>query len=134
MRFYTGAVPEELERLKPEERRGVYRMLRLEVSASSDGTLEARAVLVEGLLVGPKDGRAVCDPEPAPLCIAGRRMQEQYRSLQAAFPSGASPVIDPPVPPLLEPRLPQPSSRNPCPHVLFCELLQELVVRLAVPR
>jgi hypothetical protein len=40
MGFYTGAVPEELERLKPEERRGVYRMLRLEVSASSDGTLQ----------------------------------------------------------------------------------------------
>jgi hypothetical protein len=71
MGFYPGAVPEELERLKPEERRGVYRMLRLEVSASSDGTLEARGVLVEGLLVegilvGPEDGRAVCDPELAP--------------------------------------------------------------------
>jgi hypothetical protein len=56
MGFYTGAVPEELERLKPEERRGVYRMLRLEVSASSDGTLEARGVLVEGLRVGSEDG------------------------------------------------------------------------------
>ena len=79
MGFYTGAMAEELERLKPEERRGVCGMVRLEVSASSDGTLEARGVLVEGLLVegllvGPEDGRSVCDPEPALSRIAGRRM------------------------------------------------------------
>jgi hypothetical protein len=75
MGFYTSAVPEELERLKPEERRGVYRMLRLKVSASSDGTLEARGVLVEGLLVGPRGRRAVCEPELALSRIAGWRMQ-----------------------------------------------------------
>ena len=134
MGFYPGAVPEELERLKPEERRGVYRMLRLEVSASSDGTLEARAVLVEGLLVVTEDGRAVCEIELAPSCIAGRRMQEKYTSLQVAFSFGASPVIEPPVPPLLEPRLPQPIRSDPGPHIPFFEVLQELVVRLAVPR
>jgi hypothetical protein len=66
MGFYTGAVAEDLERLKPEERRGVYRMLRLEVSASSDGTLEARGVLLEGLRIGPEDGRAVCELDLAP--------------------------------------------------------------------
>jgi hypothetical protein len=54
--------------------------------------------------------------------------------LQAAFPLGASPVIEPPVPPLLEPRLPQPISRDPGSHIPFCELLHELVVRLAVAR
>ena len=70
-----GAVPEDLEWLGREERRRTYGMLRLEVSARSDGTLEARGVLVEGLLVGPEDGRSVCDPEPAPSGIAGRRMQ-----------------------------------------------------------
>jgi hypothetical protein len=37
MEFYVGAVPEELERLKPEERRRVYGMLRLEVSARRTG-------------------------------------------------------------------------------------------------
>jgi hypothetical protein len=86
MGFYPGAVPEELERLKPEERRGVYRMLRLEVSASSDGTLEARGVLVEGLLVGPEDGRSVCDPEPAPSGIAGRRMQRNIVRYRRPYP------------------------------------------------
>ena len=33
MEFYTGAVPEELGRLKPEERRRVYGLLRFEVLA-----------------------------------------------------------------------------------------------------
>ena len=66
MGFYPDAVPEELERLKPEERRGVYRMLRLEVSASSDGTLEARGVLLEGLRIGPEDGHTVCQTTLAP--------------------------------------------------------------------
>ena len=36
------------------------------------------------------------------------------------------------VPPLLEPRLPQPGSRGPCSHVPFYELLYELVERFAV--
>jgi hypothetical protein len=63
--FYAGALPEELERLKPEERRRIYRMLRFEVSARSNGTLEARGILGENLRVGSEDGRAVCDPELA---------------------------------------------------------------------
>ena len=96
MGFYTGAVAEDLERLKPEERRGVYRMLRLEVSASSDGTLEARGVLVEGLLlegllVGPEDGRSVCDPELAPSGIAGRRMQRNILRYRWRSPLGPPP-------------------------------------------
>ena len=33
MEFYAGAVPEELGRLKPEERRWVYGLLRFEVLA-----------------------------------------------------------------------------------------------------
>src|SRR5829696_729893 len=53
---------------------------------------------------------------------------------KAAFPFVASPVIEPPVPPLLEPRLPQPICRDPGPHIHFFEILQELVVRLAVAR
>jgi hypothetical protein len=58
-----GAVPEGLEWLGREERRRTYGMLRLEVSARSDGTLERfanRAVpckdIVHGdLLERPKD-------------------------------------------------------------------------------
>ena len=58
----------------------------------------------------------------------------EYTSLQAAFSSGPSSVIEPPVLPLLEPRLPQPISRYPCPHIPFCEILHELVVHFAVAR
>ena len=72
MEGYAGAVPEKLERLSPEKRRRIYGMLRLEVSARPDGTLEARGVLVEGLRVGPEYGRAVCDPELAPRCTCRR--------------------------------------------------------------
>src|SRR5215213_6785382 len=47
MEFYTGAVPEELERLEPEERRRVYGMLRLEVLVRPEGTLKAHGILGE---------------------------------------------------------------------------------------
>ena len=33
MEFYAGALPEELERLKPEERRRIYGMVRFEALA-----------------------------------------------------------------------------------------------------
>ena len=67
MEFYAGAVPERLERLGPKERRRIYGRLRLELWARSDGTLEARGVLLEGLRVSPEDGRAVCETTLAPL-------------------------------------------------------------------
>jgi hypothetical protein len=54
MEFYAGAVPEELEGLEPEERNRVYGMLRIEVSARPDGTLEARGILGEGPWTGPE--------------------------------------------------------------------------------
>jgi site-specific DNA recombinase len=66
MEFYAGAVPEDLERVGPEERRRIYGMLRLEISARPDGTFEARGVLVKGLRVGPGHGRAVCETTLAP--------------------------------------------------------------------
>jgi hypothetical protein len=66
MEFYAGAVPERLERLGPKERRRIYGRLRLELWARSDGTLEARGVLVEGLRIGPEDGRVVCETTLAP--------------------------------------------------------------------
>jgi hypothetical protein len=50
-------------------------MLRLEVSARPDETLEARGILGENLQVGSENGRAVCDPELAQSCIADWRMQ-----------------------------------------------------------
>src|SRR5918994_1925575 len=66
MEFYAGAVPEDLERLGPEERRRIYGRLRLELWARSDGTLEARGVLLEGLRIGPEDGPTVCETTLAP--------------------------------------------------------------------
>jgi site-specific DNA recombinase len=66
MEFYAGAVPEDLERLGPEERRRIYGMLRLEVLARPDGTLEARGILGESLRVDPEDRRAVCETALAP--------------------------------------------------------------------
>ena len=65
MELYAGAVPERLERLGPEERRRIYGRLRLELWARSDGTLEARGVLLEGLRADPEDGRVVCETTPA---------------------------------------------------------------------
>src|SRR5215210_9330597 len=72
MEFYAGVVPEKLERLSPEKRRQIYGMLRLEVLARPDGTLEARGVLLEGLRIGPEDGRAVCELDLAPSPRRGR--------------------------------------------------------------
>jgi site-specific DNA recombinase len=66
MEFYAGAMLEDLERLGAEERRRIYGMLRLEVSARPDGTLEARGILSESFRVGSENGRAVCDLELAP--------------------------------------------------------------------
>src|SRR5215210_1516781 len=54
------------------------------------------------------------------------------RLLQAAFPLEASLVTEPLVPPLLEPRLPKPASRDPGRYVPYFELLHRLVVHLAV--
>src|SRR5215210_1778399 len=72
MEFYAGAVPEDLERLGPEERRRIYGRLRLELWAGSDGNLEARGVLLEGLRVGPGDGHVVCETTLAPSPRRGR--------------------------------------------------------------
>jgi DNA repair exonuclease SbcCD nuclease subunit len=91
MEFYAGALPEELERLKPEERHRVYGMLRLEVSTRPDRTLEARGILGENLLVGSENGRAVCDPELALSCIAGWRMQRNSLDYRPPSPRGPPP-------------------------------------------
>jgi hypothetical protein len=50
-------------------------MLRLEVSALPDGTLEVRGNLGESLQVGSENGRAVCEPELALSCIEDWQMQ-----------------------------------------------------------
>jgi multidrug resistance efflux pump len=42
---YARMVPEELDRLAPENRHHVYKMLRLRVEASSDGSLDVSGVL-----------------------------------------------------------------------------------------
>jgi hypothetical protein len=84
-------VPEELGKLKPEERRRVYGLLRLEVSALPDGTLEARGILGESLQVGSENGRAVCEPELALSCIAGWRMQRNILRYRRPSPLGPPP-------------------------------------------
>jgi hypothetical protein len=91
MEFYAGALPEELERLKPEERRRVYGLLRLEVSARPDGMLEVRGILGESLQVGSENGRAVCDPELAPSCVEGWKMQGNILRYRRPSPLGPPP-------------------------------------------
>jgi hypothetical protein len=91
MEFYPSALPEALERLKPEERRRIYRMLRFEVSARSNGTLEARGILGENLRVGSEDGRAVCDPELALSGIAEWRTQRNLLRYRRPSPRGPPP-------------------------------------------
>ena len=61
MEFYADAMPEDLERLKTEERCQLYGMLRLEVSARPDGTLVARGVLGDCLRIGSENGRGLRD-------------------------------------------------------------------------
>ena len=46
LKSYANLAPEALDSLTPEERQQVYNMLRLEVMAHPDGTLEANGVLV----------------------------------------------------------------------------------------
>jgi hypothetical protein len=84
-------VPEELGRLKPEERRRVYGLLRLEVLALPDGTLEARGILGENLLVGSENRRAVCDPKLALSCIADWRMPRNILRYRRPSPLGPPP-------------------------------------------
>jgi hypothetical protein len=91
MEFFASALPEEVKRMKPEEWRRVYGMLRLEISARPDGTLEARGILGENLRVGPEDGRGVCDPELAPSGIAGWRMQWNILRYRRPSPLGPPP-------------------------------------------
>jgi hypothetical protein len=75
MEFFASALPEEVKRMKPEEWRRVYGMLRLEISARPDGTLEAHRTLGEDLQVGFENGRVVYALELAPSCVADWRMQ-----------------------------------------------------------
>jgi site-specific DNA recombinase len=65
MESYAGMLPEALERLGPEERHNVYRMLRLEVAAHPDGALEAWGTLSGTLRLACENGRPVCNGEPA---------------------------------------------------------------------
>jgi len=94
MEYYTGAVPEELERLGPEERRRVYRMLRIEVLVRPKGTLKAHGILGESLRVGSENERAVCDPELALSCAEGWRMQSNI--LRYRRPSPRETYREPP--------------------------------------
>jgi hypothetical protein len=50
---YSGMVPKELDELSPEERQRVYKMMRLHVSARSDGSTQ-----VSGLVL--PDGEGFC--------------------------------------------------------------------------
>lgn len=72
MESYAGAVPGALDGLDPEERRQIYGMLRLKVSAHVDGKLEARGILSEGLGVVYANGRPVCPTGGASLRRRGK--------------------------------------------------------------
>jgi hypothetical protein len=72
-------------------RRRVYGLLRFEVLARPDGTLEARGILGENLLVGSENGRAVCDPKLAQSCIADCRMQRNLLDYRPPSPRGPPP-------------------------------------------
>jgi hypothetical protein len=60
---YAGMMPEALDSLAPEERSQIYRMLRLKVYVSADGTMQARGVLRAGLSVC-ENGVASLDATP----------------------------------------------------------------------
>jgi hypothetical protein len=56
LEYYAGMVPEALDSLTSEERRQIYKSLRLEVTAGADGTIEVTGTFGEGLdvcKVGP---------------------------------------------------------------------------------
>jgi hypothetical protein len=55
---YVGIVPEALDRLSPEERHRVYKMLRLAVKVRPEGILEVSGVF------GGKRGLSQCGPTP----------------------------------------------------------------------
>ena len=55
---YAGALPGDLGRLGPEERRRIYAMLRLRVLAGSDGAMEVSGVLGGEGLEGCRNGGA----------------------------------------------------------------------------
>jgi len=48
MEYYASAVPESLDDLGPEERHQVYKMLRLEVLAYPDKSLEVSGAILDG--------------------------------------------------------------------------------------
>ena len=54
MEHYAGIVPESLDNLSPEERHQIYKMLRIEVLAYPDKSLEVSGSLVGGR--GWRDG------------------------------------------------------------------------------
>jgi hypothetical protein len=91
MEFYAGALPEELERLKPEVRRRIYGMVRFEVLARPDGMLEARGILGESLQIVFENGRVVCALELAPSCVEGWRMQRNIPRYRRPSPFGPPP-------------------------------------------
>jgi hypothetical protein len=58
---YAGMVPEALDALALEERRQVYRLLRLKVEVAGDGSVEARGVLNASLDVLYENGEVLCE-------------------------------------------------------------------------
>jgi site-specific DNA recombinase len=57
LEFYAGMLPEALDALEPEERHQVYKMLRLRVAVGTEGGIEVKGTLGEGL--------GVCKLEPS---------------------------------------------------------------------
>ena len=71
IRFYAEALPEDLRTLGPEDRREVYRMLRLRIEAYPDGALLASGALDEEQPVFTSETTSLCcgrsTPRPGPV-------------------------------------------------------------------
>jgi hypothetical protein len=85
LEYYAGMVPEALEKLTGEERRQVYRMLRLRVKVNADGSLEATGILRDNLHILYEDdptieGNHLCENELASaFTICSRRTASARR-------------------------------------------------------
>ncbi len=49
LKFYVGMVPEALDALEPKERHQMYKILRLRVAVGTDGGIEVKGTLGQGL-------------------------------------------------------------------------------------
>ena len=76
---YAGMMPDALDSLTPEDRCRVYGMLRLNVRASADGTMQARGVLNAGVNMQPDSGERLCENGLASACDSRNTKSPEFR-------------------------------------------------------